>query len=303
MVTNHRGDFDRGCRGCVTLAIASRQSRVAARQVLFDEMRGFDREIEVQLNSTANELTKDARFMSTLPPIQGIIDARSGTGGGESEEVWRGRLEMIYEGLLRANPDYLSITYTEVQDDSGTDVVRVERHRSDAGFVRRVPASRLGSFDDPDLLQQTTALSAGDILVLIRRQTDPSKNMRQDVRLVACTPVFDEMTGELFGFVSIQTDLLNQIVLFLERVEQSTAGIYITDADGQVWVTDDPEIGVDVKNREVNVTSYIPSASAFLANPDQHRYVDQGQGWIANRITLDQANLQTTVTVVLALWE
>ena len=66
-----------GVVALVTLAIASRQSRVAARQVLFDEMRGFDREIEVQLKSTANELTKDARFMSTLPPIQGIIDARA----------------------------------------------------------------------------------------------------------------------------------------------------------------------------------------------------------------------------------
>ena len=108
------------------------------------------------------------------------------------------------------------------------------------------------------------------------------------MRLVASTPVFDQTTGELFGIVSIETDLLNQIVLFLERVEQSTASIYITDAAGQVWVSDDPEIGVDVKNREVNVTNFIPSASDFLANADQHRQVAQGEGWIANRITLDR---------------
>ena len=78
-----------GVVALVTFAIASRQNRLAARRVLFDEMRSFDREIEVQLKSTAIELTKDARFMSTLPPIQGIIDARSGASENEGEDVWR----------------------------------------------------------------------------------------------------------------------------------------------------------------------------------------------------------------------
>ncbi len=292
-----------GVVALVTLAIASRQSRVAARQVLFDEMRGFDREIEVQLESTALELTKDARFMSNLPPIQGIIDSRAGSSESEGEDVWRGRLEIIYEGLLRANPDYLSISYTAVQDAGDTDIVRVERHISDAGFVRRVPASRLGPFDDKEVLQQTTALSAGDILLLIRRQTGSNEFARRDVRLVASTPVFDQTTGELFGIVAIETDLLSQIVLFLERVEQNSASIFITDATGQVWVSDDPEIGVDVKYREVDVTNFISGAADFLNNTDQHRRVVQSEGWIANRITLDRANPQATVNVLLELWE
>jgi serine/threonine protein kinase len=63
-----------GVVALATLAVAARQSRIAARQVLFDELDAYDHEIEVQLESTAVGLMQDARFMSTLPPIQGIIE-------------------------------------------------------------------------------------------------------------------------------------------------------------------------------------------------------------------------------------
>ena len=143
----------------VTLWISSRQNHLAERQILFDEMRGYDREIELQLKSTSQELAKDTRFMSMLPPIQGLIDARAGNKDGDSEEVWRGRLETIFEGLLRANPDYLAISYTAASDDEkGTNLVRVERHVTDIAYVRRVPASRLGQFADPET-PETSALA------------------------------------------------------------------------------------------------------------------------------------------------
>ncbi len=290
-----------GVVALVTMAIATRQSQLATRQVLFDEMRGYDREIEVQLESAADGLTKDTRFMSSLPPIQGIVDARANVSGSEGEDVWRGRLEMIYEGLLKANPDYLSIAFTALQDDGDVDAVRVERHLSDAGFVRRVPESRLSVFADADLLQQTTALSAGDILLLIRQPADSTKSRRRYVRLIASTPVFDDATGSLYGIVSIESDLLSQMVSLLERVEQTTASIYIADTSGNIWVSDDPAIGVDVKNVNVNVSNVVPGTRDFFTDTDQHRQEARTEGWLGNRITLDRANPQTTLSVVLSL--
>jgi serine/threonine protein kinase len=287
-----------------TLAAASRQSRIAARQVLFDELDAYAHEIELQLESTAVELMQDARFMSTLPPIQGIIESRGGmTDNGEDESVWRERLETIYEGLLRANPSYLSISYAAVADDEATDVVRVERHAGDLGYVRRVPISRLGTSDDQELLAQTVALSPGDIQLEIRRKSNAAGRTRQDVRLLAATPVFDENTGALFGMVTVETDLLSRLVQFLERVEQSTANILIADASGQIWVSDDPEVGVDIKSREMNVAGVIPGAAEFLTSGEQHRRVMESEGWIADRIILNRANPQTTVGVILQLRE
>jgi hypothetical protein len=71
----------------------------------------------------------------------------------------------------------------------------------------------------------------------------------------------------------------------------------------RVWVSDDPEIGVDIKTREVNVSDFIPGAAEFLTAAEQHRRVSRSEGWIANRVTLDRANPQTTVGVVLQLWQ
>ena len=241
--------------------------------------------------------------MSTLPPIQGIIEARGGVEENEGEDVWRGRLETIYEGLLRANPSYLSISYTAVAGEETTDVVRVERRAGDSGYVRRVPTSRLGKLDDEELLAQTAALSPGDILLVIRQRADLPTRSRQEVRLVASTPVFDEMTGEFFGIVAVESDLLNRIVQFLERVEQNTASIFITDSTGRIWVTDNPEIGVDIKNRELNIENVIPGVAEFLTTADQHRRIMQSEGWIANRMTLDPSNPQATVGVFLQLWQ
>jgi serine/threonine protein kinase len=292
-----------GVVALATLAIASRQSRIAARQVLFEELDAYDKEINVQLESTAVGLMQDARFMSTLPPIQGIIEARGGVEESEGEDVWRGRLETIYEGLLRANPSYLSISYTAVADEGTTNVVRVERRAGDTGYVRRVPTSRLGKLDDEELLTQTAVLSPGDILLVIRQQADSPNRTRQQVRLVASTPVFDEMTGEFFGIVAVESDLLTRIVQFLERVEQNTASIFITDLSGRIWVTDNPDIGVDIKNHEMNIENIIPGAAGFLTAADQHRRFMQSEGWIANRMTLDPANPQATVGVFLQLWQ
>lgn len=293
-----------GVVALATLGIAAREGHIAQRQIRFDEMRGYAREIEVQFKATAEELTKDARFMSSLPPIQAIIAAQKGRENTESEQVWRERLEMIYEGSLRANPDYVAITYSAVGEDTdeSRNVVRVERNTSDAAYVRRVPASRLGSFDDAELFSRTKQLSPGDILLTIQRDSTMAESQRHSVSLVAATPVFDESSGDLFGIVAIEMDLLSRFIEVLDRVEQNTASIYITDSNGLIWVSDNPETGVDVMRQSQSIKQFIPALDAFFSSGNEHRRVDQSDGWIATNVDLDRTS-RTHVGVVLNLWE
>ncbi len=285
-----------------TWGIASRQSRIAERQILFDEMRGYDREIELQLKFTAEQLAKDVRFMATLPPIQGLIDARNKLAENEGEDVWRARLEMIYEGILRANPDYLAITYTTTADaEQGLNLVRVERHVTDTAYVRRIPKSRLGEFGDPDLLKQTAAHSPGDILMMIHEEAPSESVKRQDVRLLAATPVYDQATGNFFGIVTIEINLLSQIAGFLDRLEQQTATIHLTDSQGNIWISDHPESGVEIKTQAADVTESIPSTAGFFKNPSQQRLANSNEGWIAVKVVLDPANPHQSVGIVLEL--
>lgn len=284
--------------------VDSYKAQHATRQSRFDQMQAYNRELEVQLKATAESLSKDVRFMSSLPPIQGIIQAQSEAADAEPEEVWRGRLEMIYEEFLRANVEYLSISFTKITEGAAEDIVCVERNVRDPSYLRRVPASRLTTHNEPEILAQVSRLSRGDILLAIRSADDKQDDrIEEGVRLVAITPIYDANSGSLFGAAVIAIDLRHQIVDFLTRLDQDTSIIQVTDRQGKVWVRDTPQSGVLEANKPVSITSHFPKLKSFFDDEDTKHYSDASDGVIASKILLDHFNSQTTVGIVLELVE
>ena len=301
------------CVAASTLAVAIRQNHLVVRQRQFNELDVYSNEVEVQLQSTAVELMRNTRFMSTLPPIQAIIAAQVDAPGedretqatDEGEEVWQKRLETIYVGLLRANPNYRCVYYAAIENEQASPIVRVERHAGEMGFVRPLPASRLEALKDQDLLTQIGELSPGDVLLTTRYQNNSAGTKsvgvkRQAVSLFASTPVFDKTTGEIFGLVTLELDLLSRVVQAIEQLEQNTANIIVTDSVGRAWVSDDPINGINTMS-ENNVTTELLGVSKLFAEAEGHRTEEQSEGWIARRIMLDPSNPQTTVGLILQL--
>ena len=301
------------CVAASTLAVAIRQNHLVVRQRQFNELDVYSNEVEVQLQSTAVELMRNTRFMSTLPPIQAIIAAQVDAPGedretqatDEGEEVWQKRLETIYVGLLRANPNYRCVYYAAIENEQASPIVRVERHAGEMGFVRPLPASRLEALKDQDLLTQIGELSPGDVLLTTRYQNNSAGTKsvgvkRQAVSLFASTPVFDKTTGEIFGLVTLELDLLSRVVQAIEQLEQNTANIIVTDSVGRAWVSDDPIDGINTMS-ENNVTTELLGVSKLFAEAEGHRTEEQSEGWIARRIMLDPSNPQTTVGLILQL--
>ena len=294
------------CVAASTLAVAFRQNHIANQQRQFDELSVYSNEVEVQLQSTAIELMRNTRFMSTLPPIQAIVNARKDVKGtdqdtGEDKEVWEQRLATIYIGLLRANPNYHCVYYAAIESDQATPVVRAQRHAGEVGFVRRLPDSQLESLDDQDFLAEIGQLSPADVLLTTRYRNKQTGTKRQEVSLLATTPVFDDTTGKLFGFVTLEMDLLDRVVHALEQLEQSTAKITVTDSAGRAWVSDDPIAGIDTMPEKMGTTIERSGISELFSDGAGHRILEQNEGWIANRITLDPSNPQTTVGLILEL--
>ncbi|QDU98979.1 serine/threonine-protein kinase [Lignipirellula cremea] len=291
----------------VALAVfiaASIQAGHANRRIRFDQMRGYERELLGLLHSTTSQVSKDARFMSSLPPIQAIIHAQNDNAEGESEEVWRTRLEQIYEEFLRANPDYLSIAYLKLSDEALTDIVRVERAIGDRAYLRRVPVSRLNSFSDPEMIARLRKLDRGDIRLVIRGAHEREDDrVEQGVRLFAVTPAYDDTTGELYGLAVVELDLLSRLVDFLKRTDQATSIIHVTDREGAVWVTDNPAEGVAATTKAEKIALHLPEAAAFFDDPESEQQTDQDNGWIASRTALDPYNPETGVGLVLQLLE
>ena len=176
------------------------------------------------------------------------------------------------------------------------------------GFVRRLPSSRLEPVKDKVLLAQIGELSPADVLLSTRYRIDSAGMKsagvkRQEVSLLASTPVFEETTGEIFGLVTLELDLLDRVVQALEHLEQSTAKIVVTDSTGRAWVSDDPIDGINTMLQEKNVTTERSGASELFADAEENRILNQKEGFIARRITLDPSNPQTTVGLILELSE
>ena len=290
--------------------VDSYKAQNASRQSRFDQMQAYSRELEVQLKATAESLSKDVRFMSSLPPIQGIIqanqeDADAKAPDTEPEEVWRSRLEQIYEEFLRANAEYLSISFTKIADNQAAeDVVCVERNVRDPAYLRRVPVSRLNTHNEPEILAMVSRLNRGDILLDVRGADDkPDDLIEEGVRLIAITPIYDDSTGDLFGAAVIVIDLRHQIVDFLQRLDQDTAVIQVTNRQGKVWVRDTPQGGVIEITKPTSITETLPELKPFFENEDTRHYHDFGDGLIASKILLDHFNPNTAISIVLQLAE
>ncbi len=115
------------------------------RRQLYGSMQSEGRELRTNLLSFIRHLERNTRFMSSLPPIQGIINASHEDPLEEDLTTWRQRLSVIYRGLLQTNSDFSAVSFCQVQNKEFREIVRLERKQDDASSVRSVPASRLQS--------------------------------------------------------------------------------------------------------------------------------------------------------------
>ncbi len=181
-----------------TLGMAARQNYLDIQQTRFTNMESDVREIEIQLNNVAQQLSKDARFVSSLPPIQGIVEARAGVEG-DDEETWRGRLESIYAGMLRANPNYLALSFVAQNETGTSEIVRVERNPADPSLITKLPAGRLHSAETNKLMEFVALLEPGDVKMTLEPLPRFAEASDRAKRLAVATAVYNDKNGQFFG--------------------------------------------------------------------------------------------------------
>ena len=150
----------------VTFGVATQNAIISEQNSRFESLKTQSQQLQMKVESRAEELTKNVRFMSTLPPIEGIVLARSEhvTPEAESEEIWIKRLQNIYTGLLEANPQYLSVSFLSVNNIENNSqfeqIVRVERRRTAGSLIRSVPATRLKNIEEDSCAQNRSKHAA-----------------------------------------------------------------------------------------------------------------------------------------------
>lgn len=226
-----------------TLAIAARQNRLIAQQGRFAQMASDVREVELQMRGMWTELATDAPFLASLPPIQGIINARGGVEGNH-EDDWREQLQSVFSEMLRSRPFYLALSFEALKGDSAQDIVRAERSTADPTLVRVLPTSRLQSIEADQLMSVVATQEPGNLNFSLEPRTRYGDDPSRVGRLSVATPVLSDITGDCFGMIVIEANVLKRVTEVLTALGTVDCEIFVADGLGQVWGSASPQTGV-----------------------------------------------------------
>lgn len=171
----------------------------------YENIRMEGREHRASLQSAVDDLQRNARFMSRLPPTQHMIGAKT----EEDVNLWRERLAKIFQGLLEANEGYRNVAYCAIRDGKLEEIVRVEKHGAEGGRTRVVPKSRLRTVELNCYIELLAKQKPDDVITsLVGDPMCEHTGQCGPVGLVSGVPIFDEATEDIFGVVLIDCDIL-----------------------------------------------------------------------------------------------
>lgn len=237
----------------------------SVRRQNYANSRSEGRELRASMMSSVRDLERNVRFMSSLPPIQGIVDVLAGRDGDEMA-TWRERLGVIFRGLLSTNCDFCSVSFAQVKDDQFQELIRIERQATDISNVRSIPASRLAAGPLTDCMKQALDNNPDEVHVALSSECAeaPTPGNQKPNRLAAGVPVFDATTEELFGFVLIEADLDRLIEDQLRDRFRASSRLFVLDNDCRILLQMNRDGGRVRENDGKSISSITECWSSIL---------------------------------------
>jgi hypothetical protein len=191
------------------------------------------------------ELAKDARFLASLPPIQGVINSRIGVDR-DTEDGWRSQLQSIFSSALRSSPYYLALSFEAKESDNAEDVVRTERNSADPTLVRVLPTGRLQTVKADQLMATVSILEPGDVKFSLEPRTRYGSDLSRGERLSVATPVYSDVSGDCVGMTVVEADVSERVMEVLTGLGTVDCEIYVADGLGHLWGSANPTSGVHI---------------------------------------------------------
>lgn len=218
-----------------TMALVYVENAHLRESYLSERRAHLERNIEAEmlrLNHAIDTLRQDALFLSNTPPVSGIVRAALNHGYdaryGNTDKVWKERLQQIFSVFSIAHPDYFEIRYIGLVD-GGRELVRIDNRD---GKIEITPPDRLQAERERDYFKATLGLRQGQVFFSTFNLDQERGAIEQSSRptLRASTPVFTP-DGKLFGMVVISLDVEN----LLKSAVSDLPGVqsYLANRDGQ----------------------------------------------------------------------
>ena len=254
-------------------AVESWVAGQSGKQAAYEKLRMEGRELRADLQASVFNLERNVRFSATLPPIKELIGAET----DEDISAWRKRLSTIFHGLLQANPNYRSIAYcaTEQETTHYREIVRVERHSSDASNISSVPKSRLNTARLPESVASVVDKKPGEVhTTLICDAICSADNCDETIGLIASVPVYDPETEEVYGFVVINCDIDQMLHQQMARQTDASEIVVACDTFNTMMHKQDNQIVTDSMTRKVETVAahFLPAIDVLQTQTD---YIDE----------------------------
>ena len=202
--------------------------------------------VEPLLAGLYKQGSSDALFLSNTPPVQGLIRSFN-LNDHKNERLWRDRLEQIFEQIMEAKENYLQIRYIGVKDD-GKEIINVKRNSSG---IHRIPSSLMQSKSKSGYFKNSITKYPGEVYfsaVELNKEHGKVVLPHQPVLRVT-TPIYDKVSGDVFGIVVINIDFLSFIISLTEGA-LSAFTFYLAAEDGSFLYNPDSELDVEFQKGE-----------------------------------------------------
>lgn len=184
------------------------------------------------LRETINNLQRNVRFLTSVPPVQGIVRATLNGGFDAQEnsslESWKNRLSSIFVGFTTANPNVIQIRFIGIAN-GGKELLKIDRN---AGQILLSSPLELESKDTQKYFQETIQLKQGEVYISdIHLNRENNQIALPHLPIVrASTPVFSS-DGKLFGIIVI-TSKADGLMSALDDNLFKDFKAYLTNSDG-----------------------------------------------------------------------
>lgn len=222
--------------------VGSYQTAMAREQTRHATTVTFIRDLRERLTSDLANLADNTRFMSELPPIRGIIDARRNTASSPVDEaMWAEQLRVIYKGLIDVHPNYTAITYWLNDGPKHAKPIRVENSVLQRGMKRTDLTEFFGRHLPRimELAPEETYLGIPGRLVQTKQDLNsaPAVKTRMPEIVGHCifagVAVHDKDRISKLGGVGIECDLESILSDFVQKNHSIDVVIFLTDDQGR----------------------------------------------------------------------
>ena len=256
---------------CLIGGVLAYQGHVAEQNLDLQLAVSETQDLRGRLTYAVESQRENTRFMSRVPPIQGIIDSRMHRAGND-EAVWAEHLRKTYQGLMDVNRTYTAISLWTFDEQANAPLVRVESAESQRGRAR----TDLQEFAKRHL-PGIKALERGDIYVAMPGYLSSATNVNGGAsaaiarkaghNLVSGIGTYDEKTRALTGCVTIECDLENVIREHFRRHERvRKTEIWLTDHTGRCAMLYTRERGLYPAEAGAD-RDFLPASLAPFFNP------------------------------------